>query len=66
MIRFTFGYRYKVTYTSDEGERETAEVNYAGSPYPGILEFAHKSRIDLQLWREQIIDAERIGDAVWK
>lgn len=69
MIRFTYGRRYRITYIPDDakkGETKTTETNHTGSPYPGVLEFANRSKTDLQLWREQIVEAEDIGEAIWK
>lgn len=68
MIRFVYSRRYRITYKeNDAGSKQhTVEVNYLGTPQPGILEFGDRKKVEITLWREEIKKAEVIGDAIWR
>lgn len=51
---FVYGRRYKLTYQVPGEKRKTKELNYLGSPEPGLMDFGDKFTPQVQLWREDI------------
>jgi len=71
--RFIYGRRYNLVYQeqitdTEKGPKTTVETNYDGEgDFPGIVHFRTSKKAEvLTLWREEITEAEDIGDAIWK